>query len=449
MADPARVWFGLIPSDDVEDVLRELAPQVLGALLRRHQALDLCEDAVQEALIAAAADWPTTGRPDNPRAWLITVASRRLIDGVRSENARRQREDRLMVGSPPAELSRPPDDERDQDRDDTLILLLLCCHPALTSPSQIALTLKAVGGLSTAEIARAFFVPEATMAQRVSRAKQRIREAGATFSMPPAEELDGRLRAVLHVLYLIFNEGYTTSSGSQINRADLTAEAIRLTRSLRRVRDGDGEVAGLLALMLLTEARRPARVDGYGELVSLADQDRARWDRDLIAEGVALVTSALARGPVGAYQVQAAIAAVHSEAPSAAETDWPQVLALYGLLDRIAPNPMATVNRALAAGMVHGPEAGLAVLGSLDGDERVSRHHRLFAMRGHLLEMAGLTAEAGDAFEEAARRTASAPEKRYLLRRARACGPATSSTLNSRRTVLHFRFNDLLLIVCI
>jgi RNA polymerase sigma factor (sigma-70 family) len=412
---------GLRPADDVEDLLRQLAPQVLGALLRRHQALDLCEDAVQEALVAAAIGWPKAGLPDNPRAWLITVATRRLIDEVRNESSRRQREDRLMFGSPPAELSRLPGDEHDPDRDDTLTLLLLCCHPALTAPSQIALTLKAVGGLATAEIARAFFVPEATMAQRVSRAKQRIREAGATFSMPPPKELGGRLRAVLHVLYLIFNEGYTTSSGTRINRTDLTAEAIRLTRELHRVRAGDGEVQGLLALMLLTEARRPARVDASGELVSLADQDRGRWDRDLIAEGVALVTSALARGPVGAYQLQAAIAAVHSEAPSAAGTDWAEILALYQLLDSIAPNPMATVNRALALAMVRGPEAGLDLLASLDGDERVARHHRLFAMRGHLLEMDGSVAAARAAFEEAARRTASAPEKRYLLRRAHAC----------------------------
>jgi RNA polymerase sigma factor (sigma-70 family) len=409
--------------DDLEDLLRQLAPQVLGALLRRHQSLDLCEDAVQEALVAAAVDWPAKGVPDSPQAWLITVATRRLIDEVRSESSRRQREDRLIVGAPPAELSRLPDDENDPDRDDTLILLLLCCHPALTSPSQIALTLKAVGGLTTAEIARAFFVPETTMAQRVSRAKQRIREAGATFSMPPAEELGDRLRAVLHVLYLIFNEGSTTSAGAEINRADLTREAIRLTRELRRLRPGDGEVQGLLALMLLTEARRPARVAADGELVSLADQDRCLWDRKAIAEGVGLISDALARGPVGAYQLQAAIAAVHDEAPSAAETDWAEVLALYELLDHIAPNPMATLNRALALAMVAGPDAGLDLLASLDSDERVSRHHRLHAMRGHLLEMAGSLAEARAAFEEAARRTASAPEKRYLIRRARACVP--------------------------
>ena len=412
--------------DRIEDLLRQLAPQVLGALLRRHQALDLCEDAVQEALMAAATDWPGGGVPDNPRAWLITVATRRLIDEVRSESSRRQREDRLLFGAPPAELSRLPGGEHDPDRDDTLVLLLLCCHPALTSPSQVALTLKAVGGLTTAEIARAFFVPETTMAQRVSRAKQRIREAGATFSMPPADELGERLRAVLHVLYLIFNEGYTTSAGAEINRADLTREAIRLTRELGRLRPGDGEVEGLLALMLLTDARRPARVGADGELVSLADQDRSRWDRDAIAEGVALVTGALARGPLGAYQLQAAIAAVHDEAASAEQTDWAQILALYQLLDRVAPNPMATLNRALALAMVSGPDAALDLLASLDNDERVARHHRLYAMRGHLLQMAGSLPEARAAFEEAARRTASAPEKRYLLRRAHACVPIDS-----------------------
>jgi len=408
---------------DIEDLLRQLAPQVLGALLRRYQALDLCEDAVQEALLTAAMDWPAKGVPESPRAWLTTVANRRLIDEVRSDSSRRRREDRLIFGAPPAELSWMPGDGHDPDRDDTLILLLLCCHPALTPPSQIALTLKAVGGLTTAEIARAFLVPETTMAQRVSRAKQRIREAGATFSMPPAEELGDRLRAVLHVLYLIFNEGYTASAGTQINRTDLTREAIRLTRGLSRLRPADGEVKGLLALMLLTEARRPARVAADGELVSLADQDRGRWDGGAIAEGVELVTDALAHGPVGAYQLQAAIAAVHDEAPSAAATDWPQVLALYELLDQIAPNPMATLNRALAVAMVAGPEAGLRLLASLDGDERVSGHHRLYAMRGHLLQMTGSLAQARAAFEEAARRTASVPEKRYLSHRAQRCDP--------------------------
>jgi RNA polymerase sigma factor (sigma-70 family) len=408
---------------DLEDLLRSLAPQVLGVLLRRHQAFDLCEDAVQEALLSAAMDWPAKGIPDSPRAWLITVATRRLVDEVRSEHSRREREDRLAFGAPPAELSRFPGDGRGPDRDDTLVLLLLCCHPSLTPPSQIALTLRAVGGLTTAEIASAFFVPEATMAQRVSRAKQRIRDTGATFSMPPAGEVDERIRAVCHVLYLIFNEGYTATAGDRVNRVDLTLEALRLARDLHRLRPGDGEISGLLALMLLTEARRAARVDSAGELVSLADQDRGRWDRAAIDEGVALVTGALAEGPVGTYQVQAAIAAVHDEAASAEETDWPQILALYELLDRIAPNPMATVNRALAVAMVQGPDAGLHLLDTLAGDDRVARHHRVYAMRGHLLELAGSPAAAREAFGEAARRTASLPEKRYLRARAERCGP--------------------------
>ena len=406
---------------DVEDLLRALAPQVLGVLLRRHQAFDLCEDAVQEALLSAAMDWPAKGIPENPRAWLITVATRRLIDEVRSERSRREREDRLTFGAPPGELGRYPGDGREPDRDDTLALLLLCCHPSLTPPTQIALTLRAVGGLTTAEIASAFFVPEATMAQRVSRAKQRIREAGATFSMPPAEELDERIQAVCHVLYLVFNEGYTATAGEQVNRVDLSVEAIRLARGLHRLRPGDSEISGLLALMLLTEARRAARVDDAGGLVSLADQDRGRWDRAVIAEGVALVTDALATGPVGAYQVQAAIAAVHDEAATAEETDWPQILALYELLDRIAPNPMATLNRALAVAMVRGPDAGLRLLDTLGEDDRVARHHRLYAMRGHLLELAGSPGAAHDAFEEAARRTASIPERRYLRGRAERC----------------------------
>ncbi|MGO8982447.1 MAG: RNA polymerase sigma factor [Streptosporangiaceae bacterium] len=400
--------------------MRGLAPQVLGALVRRHRSFDLCEDAVQDALMEAAAQWPTRGIPDHPRAWLATVATRRLIDRVRSDHSRRQREERVIVGSPPAEFMRAPDEEASQDRDDSLILLLMCCHPALSPPTQIALTLRAVGGLTTAEIAGAFLVPEATMAQRISRAKQGIREAGATFSMPPPAEMDFRLRAVLQVLYLIFNEGYTTSSGDEITRTDLTHEAIRLMRQLRLVRPGDAEVKGLLALMLLTEARRPARIDPAGRLVDLADQDRSLWNQSLIEEGVQLVTEALQQGPPGAYQLQAAIAAIYDEASHPEDTDWPQILLLYQLLDRLTPNPMATLNRALALAMVAGPQAGLDLLATLDDDKRVASHHRLFAVRGHLLEMAGNSAAATEAFETAARRCTSLPERAYLQERARA-----------------------------
>ena len=403
-----------------EDLLRDLAPRVLSALVRRHRSFDLCEDAVQDALVEAASQWPTRGIPDHPRAWLTTVATRRLTDRVRSDHSRRLREERVMVGSPPAEFISAPDETGNRDRDDSLILLLMCCHPALSPPTQIALTLRAVGGLTTAEIAGAFFVPEATMAQRISRAKQGIREAGATFSMPPPAEMESRLRTVLHVLYLIFNEGHTTSSGYQITRADLTNEAIRLTRELRLVRPEDSEVKGLLALMLLTDARRPARIDHTGRLVDLVDQDRLLWNQSLIEEGVELVTQALQQGPPGAYQLQAAIAAIHDEASDPGDTDWPQILLLYQLLDRLAPNPMATLNRALALAMVEGPEAGLGLLATLDDDKRVASRHRLFAVRGHLLEMAGDSAAAGEAFETAARRCTSLPERAYLQERARA-----------------------------
>jgi RNA polymerase sigma factor (sigma-70 family) len=402
----------------VEDLLRGLAPQVLGALVRRHSAFDLCEDAVQDALVDAAKQWPTGGIPDNPRAWLTTVATRRLVDRVRSDHSRRQREERVLVGSPQAEFMTALDEEAVQDRDDSLILLLICCHPALSPPTQIALTLRAVGGLTTAEIAGAFFVPETTMAQRISRAKQGIRDAGATFSIPPPSDMESRIRAVLHVLYLIFNEGYTTSSGDEITRTDLTHEAIRLTRQLHTLRPDDAEVKGLLALMLLTEARRPARVDAAGRLVDLADQDRDLWNHSLIEEGVHLVTDALEQGSPGAYQIQAAIAAIHDEAEDPDDTDWPQILLLYQLLDRLAPNPMATLNRSLALALVEGPQAGLDLLATLDDDKRVASHHRLFAIRGQLLEMAGDQAGAREAFETAARRCTSLPERAYLQDRA-------------------------------
>jgi RNA polymerase sigma factor (sigma-70 family) len=406
-----------------EDLLRALAPQVLGALARRHQAFDLCEDAVQDALVEALAQWPQRGIPRNPRGWLTTVATRRLIDQVRSDRSRRLREERIMIGSPPAEFLRAAgDDDSGLDQDDSLILLFLCCHPALTPPSQIALTLRAVGGLTTAEIARAFFVPEATMAQRISRAKQLIRDAGATFSMPPQDQAEERLHVVMHVLYLTFTEGHTTSAGEQISRIDLTQEAIRLTRELLRVRPDEPEIEGLLALMLLTDARRAARTDSAGRPIQLADQDRGLWNRDLIEEGSRLVTDALGTGPLGPYQLQAAIAAVHDEAGSTENTDWPQILLLYQMLDRITPNPMATISRALALAMVQDPQAGLALLATLDQDQRVASHYRLHAMRGHLLEMAGQREQASQAFETAMRLCISRPEKAYLQERAEAAG---------------------------
>jgi RNA polymerase sigma factor (sigma-70 family) len=423
---------------DPGDLLRELAPQVLGALLRRFGHFDLCEDATQEALLAAALQWPRDGTPDNPRGWLITVAARRLMDAARSEQSRRRREDQVAVATPQSELLSPAADaDPGQDRDDSLMLLFGCCHPALSAPSQIALTLRAVGGLTTAQIAAAFLVPEATMAQRISRAKQAIKASDVPLSPHPTTgpageaERGDRLRAVLHVLYLIFNEGYAATQGEQLTRPDLSREAIRLARWLHRLLPDDREVAGLLALMLLTEARRPARTSLGGELVPLAEQERSRWDQALIAEGVALVTGALAAGgkAVGPYQLQAAIAALHDEAKDVDATDWPQILALYDLLDRVAPNPVSSLSRVVAVARVSGPAAGLDALAELESDRRMAGYHRLLATRAHLLGLAGQHDPAASAYREAARRATSVPERRYLSRMAaeqaaQAAGPA-------------------------
>jgi RNA polymerase sigma factor (sigma-70 family) len=399
----------------VEDLLRELAPQVLGVLARRHGQFDACEDAVQEALLEAAVQWPEQGVPANPRGWLLAVASRRLTDLWRSESARRRRE--VAVAAMEPATAAGPGEEGPPEHDDTLTLLFLCCHPALSAPSQLALTLRAVGGLTTAQIAGAFLVPEATMAQRISRAKASIRAAGAGFAMPPREEWPERLRVVQHVLYLLFNEGYATSGGPDLQRAELTGEAIRLTRALHRLLPDDGEVAGLLALMLLTDARRPARTGPDGGLVPLAEQDRGKWDREVIAEGVALTTGTLARSTaLGPYQLQAAIAAVHAEATRVEDTDWPQIVALYELLERWGPNPVVTLNHAVAVAMARGPQAGLALLDTVA--DRLAGHHRLDAVRAHLLEMAGDAAAARAGYRRAARTTTSLPERRYLEARA-------------------------------
>jgi RNA polymerase sigma factor (sigma-70 family) len=407
----------------VEDLLRSLAPRVLAVLVRRHGQFDACEDAVQEALLAAATQWPAEGVPAEPAGWLVTVAGRRLTDLWRSESARRRREVADAVARPYHELIAPgPGDEPDRagQTDDTLTLLFLCCHPALSAPSQVALTLRAVGGLTTEQIASAFLVPESTMGQRISRAKQKIKEAGARFAMPAPAERGERLAVVLQVLYLIFNEGYTATSGPDLQRVELTAEAIRLTREVRHALPVDGsdpaggEAAGLLALMLLTDSRRATRSTADGALVPLAEQDRSRWDADLIREGSELIEQTMATAPLGPYQLQAAIAAIHAEATSTEATDWRQILVLYGILDRMAPNPMVTLNRAIATAQVHGPRAGLALLDSLDDDKRVAEHHRLDAVRGHLLELAGEPAAAREAYARAARRTVSLPEQRYL-----------------------------------
>jgi RNA polymerase sigma factor (sigma-70 family) len=410
-----------VPSS-VEDLLRELTPQVLGALARRYRDFDAAEDAVQEALLAASVHWPREGVPEMPRGWLLQTAERRLIDQRRSEQSRRAREQlALQQEAPRSQVS---------DQDDTLTVLFMSCHPVLTPASAIALTLRAVGGLTTAEIANAFLVDEATMAQRISRAKQRIRASGVPFGLPTPEEQPARLRQVLHVLYLIFNEGYASSAGRELHRAELSEEAIRLTRMVQRLLPDDGEVSGLLALMLLIDARRPARTDAAGELVPLPEQDRTLWDQGRIAQGVALLERAMSMGAVGEYQLQAAIAAVHDRAPRAEDTDWSQILALYGLLERMTGNPIVTLNRAVAAAMVDGPSAGLALLDTVD--ERLNGHYRLDAVRAHLLEMAGDTQGALAHYRAAANRTTNLPEHRYLATQAARLNEAGGSTRAGR-----------------
>lgn len=395
------------PVTGLPDLLRECAPRVLAAVVRKYGDFEACEDAVQEALIAAAEQWPESGVPEHPRNWLITVASRRRVESLRNEVARRRREDAVQYEPEPQVRG-----------DDELALLLLCCHPALSVPAQVTLTLRAVGGLTTAEIARALLLPEATVGQRVSRAKQRIRDTGTRFEMPAPGDLGERLTAVRHVLYLIFNEGYTASSGDALNRVELTREAIRLTRQLHRHLPDDGEVAGLLALMLLTDARRAARTGPDGALIPLDEQDRSRWDATAIAEGVALVTRTLEQAPIGPFQLQAAIAAVHDEAVRAADTDWSQILVLYGMLHALDPGPMVTLNRIVAGAMVDGPRAGLAALDRVAGDPVLGRHHRTAAVRAHLLELAGDLAGAREQYAVAARLTLSRPEQQYLESRA-------------------------------
>ena len=398
---------------EIEGLLRAAAPQALATVVRRFGDFADSEDAVQEALLEAAQQWPARGTPESPVGWLIHVASRRMTDRIRSEQARRRRETESA-------LREPPGAEQVADSDDALALIFMCCHPELTPASAIALTLRAIGGLTTAEIASAFLVPEATMAQRISRAKQSVKATGASFQMPTGDEWAGRLRSVLHVLYLVFNEGYLSSGGEELARGELSAEAIRLARTVRLALPEDPEVAGLLALMLLTEARRPARTDANGVLIPLAEQDRALWSQDLIAEGVALIGEAWSRRSIGEYQLQAAIAAVHDQSARPEDTDWREILALYGLLERMTGNPMVTLNRAIAAAMVDGPDVGLSLLEPLR--QSLAGHHRLHATRAHLLELGAETEVAIDEYEAAAKRTASLPEQQYLLTRAARLG---------------------------
>jgi RNA polymerase sigma factor (sigma-70 family) len=410
------------PGTTIEDLLRGLAPQVLGAVVRRQGHFDLAEDAVQEALLAAASQWPPDGIPASPRGWLITVAARRLTDLLRAEQARQRREEaaarQLPSGGGLAAAADAADAGAPPDADDTLVLLFLCCHPALSAASQVALTLRAVGGLTTAEIARAFLVPDAAMTRRITRAKQAIADSGAEFTMPEPSERAARVAAVLRVIYLIFTEGYASTSGPSLLRSDLCAEAIRLARMLRALLAGDAEVTGLLALLLLTDARRPARTSPDGLPVPMAEQDRGTWDAARITEGTALVTEALRRGPPGPYQIQAAIAALHDEAPAAEETDWPQILALYEVLMQASDNPVVALNHAVAAAMVHGPRVGLELLENVAADQRIAAAHRLHAVQANLLEMAGDRCAARDAYLRAAELTASPPHQRYLNSRA-------------------------------
>ncbi len=409
----------------IERLLRELTPQVLAIVVRRYRDFAAAEDAVQEASIAAALQWPRAGLPENPRAWLTQVAFRRMADHVRSESARRRRESELTT-----DLALAPETAGNQttpQEDDTLVLLFMCCHPALTRASAIALTLRAVGGLTTAEIAHAFLVPETTMAQRISRAKETIKSSGIPFQLPTTEERAQRLRAVLHVLYLIFSEGYTSSAGPQLRRGDLSDEAIRLTRIVHHLQPDDTEVAGLLALMLLTDARRSARTGPDGELIALAQQNRDLWDGQHIAEGVALLSATLPKGSVGPYQLQAAIAAVHDEAVRAEETDWPQILTLYELLKHMSDNPMVMLNHAIAAAMVYGASKGLELLRALDSDARLAGHHRLYAVRAHLLEMACDREAAIAHYRLAASRATNMPERDYLIMQAARLSESTTN----------------------
>ena len=408
-------------SPDIEGLLRQLAPQTLAALTRRYGHFDLAEDAVQEALLAAAESWPSA-MPDNPAGWFTTVARRRLTDLLRSEQARRRREQSEAIRTVPLASDAPDEVWPSGERDDSLVLLFLCCHPSLTPPAQVALTLRAVGGLSTAEIARGLLLPEATITRRITRAKQTILDSGGRFALPDPAEWTRRLDVVLHVIYLIFTEGHTASAGDELVRSDLCDEAIRLGRLTRRLLPQEPEVTGLLAQMVLTDARRAARTGPDGQLVPLGDQDRGRWDRAAIAEGIALVTEALSQHRPGPYQLQAAINAVHAEAATYEATDWPQILALYGVLDRLADDPVVTLNRGVALAQVEGPAAGLALLETAAEDARLAGHHRVHAVRAHLLLASGRPAEAADEYRVAAQRTLSIPERQYLRRRAALAG---------------------------
>jgi RNA polymerase sigma factor (sigma-70 family) len=399
-----------------EDLLRRLTPQVLGALVRRYGHFDLAEDATQEALLAASVQWPREGLPDNPKGWLVAVATRRLTDLLRADQARRRREDAVAqrvlaeTGSPLVSEGNPT------EWDDTLVLFFMCCHPSLSAPSQIGLTLRVLGGLNTSEIARALLASEDTVTRRITRAKQTIKDSGVSFTLPSPDRLANRLSSVLRVLYLIFNEGYSATSGTELVRLDLAEEAIRLSRMLHLALPDDNEVTGLLALMVLVHARHSARSASDGSLIPMAEQDRSLWDRMAIDEGIALISAALPRGPTGPYQLQAAIAAIHDEAESTDATDWAQIVALYTLLLRMEENPIVALNHAVAVAMANGPLAGLELLDRLEADSRINADRRFHAVRAHLLEKNGDGDLALDAYQEASRRATNLQQQRYLNR---------------------------------
>lgn len=404
--------------DAIEDLLRTEAPQVLGALVRRFGHFDIAEEATQDALLAASQQWHRDTIPDQPRSWLIRVAYRRMVDALRAESADRRREEQYVASEPYASSS----NAAPADHDDSLNLLLLCCHPALSSASRTALTLRAVGGLTTAEIAHAYGVTEQTMAVRISRAKQQIRKSGARFEFLVDDDFPSRLSAVMRVLYLIFNEGYTVTAGTELTRTDLTREAIRLTRLLHALVPDDPEPTGLLALMLLIDSRRATRSDADGELIPLADQDRSRWDQEPIREGSDLIRAVWSRGNVGTYQLQAAIAAVHASAPIAEQTDWVQIAALYLALEQVEPTGLVMLARVVAVAHAFGHARATALLEELDREHGLLQHpltrHRAHAIRAHLREAEGDPTAAREDFLAAADMTTNEPESRYLSRKA-------------------------------